>query len=1406
MSEKTIANDILKYGTQSVLKSNDPQSQIRKEDEEVDSPVLADDAFDDSSSSYCTALCSLSDYSEALEDEECMICAEPQCVDASSLATFFADPSGGTSSTTWPETAVPLKELKTEEAEDTRAKIPKPFLSSPSILKAGEEEDEDTGTSQHILDEKSLYVPFPRISNKIDLNSVNTNSADSDQSSADLLRLKRKESLLKPWDYFRSSITNVNTQQSRFTAGITDEYPFKPDRISLPGKYLNVLETKSSSSNPKRNLQSLNIINSVDTGTKTAQPVDSFCTNPLLNSCDYFNNSKTTTPTNTTLVEQSECLEPTFISNTILTTSKVNQYNQEVGQQQSGTKSKADPLTHQQSLRDGPNKLGPEDKLDRGGSMAGHRNWEGEEQGRRVEKEQAELSLKARNRKPPACCISTLTANKQKSGIPPRCYSERILATGHQHPPRSPPVSWRWQKQSRQGVLLSSSLPPKPCSTARQHCSAADNTKDAFNMATKLVKTNTEVRSLDTLDHARSSCPEANYLDVFSSSRWSSNQLSPDEGFHDLSTDVLSIKLPMISTKSHNTSACSEASSVECIDVALESREEVNRGAKTVPKRQIQLKRRDAADSQTNENISNDGLLIPATSSRPRDILQRQHSTPAAFHQDSHGSELKLAQTERKQRLQKSLSLDETSSKTKKASCLIKTILSKKMQEEENLRTDEVSNRAFAPIKAYNSASNSEHLTASTKEVCVETTTKVNLTTGPFLSYSSSSQSTVKEHISVSSKIQPKMMTKHSFNPLFSARSEFPDIGTEITTFPEKSEKENLSSSKEGAWIASQSSGEKLSCDSAKGKVWNSSAGMGKQATMKTTPEECFAVQRGHKQHNVKTDLITSMVKQVKQGESKESTQCLTMAGCLAYDQDVRTLGNILSPSGQCSPEKEPEHDREDPRPPGQSVNMGIQSQGKFKAIAPVHVVRDMRSLVKNTYSLSFRGPGEAAQGTENSMPGFSAASPHQISSKGEDRRKGFKQDEKAQVRKVTPPLALDRIRDLASLHKTPKGCATKPTAPLESHDKSPTAAFTKVSPIIAAKANSCALSKSPEAQCIRKSISQADVQGNITNLKQTNLAGMQALQSNNKTSTEISKNRQSENSSKLEYKKQQDSVEQRQHLAQHYCPPTLSSSSEELESCKPSDQIFSTVKDDRQTPGPPPRPQSTAGPAPACILTVAPTPVLPQYFYKANPLGYQTVSPHMGTVSYVQGPVMLQTPPINQPAAANCPIPLMRSLSEEVRLLSQPFPTDGSSVQQRSSMQQTENGEIRLKMATPDTQQCTAFVATLGAEVMQGSTSMLYQEMGGGLAQSPRQLLLDPETGRCFYVDMPQLPQRKMLFDPQTCQYVEVLLPQQTIPSPVMPSPCAIPVPSLHIPAIYTPHCLPYVQAHPQLLPPPGP
>lgn len=1286
MSEGKFQNDILNYGTQSsfALKEKGFELRTTRGDEEESNPALSDDALDDSSSSYCTALCSLSEYAEALEDETSTNCTDPLHENVSCESSQSVAVSGRTLTNSSPENIDLLLDLKTKQKDGK-------VTSQDDLCKEPPYGQNKVSVKNPVYIESNQFSSSPKITilnvNLININSVDTNQDSSPSSAADL----------KPWDYFTSKTDATQT-----------------------------------------NIKPVQIVGS---------------------------------------------LEHKITPNPILTN---NKYNQERNQKHSDVKPEERPTILRQSSRNARYKPSTEFKLNSGESIISKIKWEGEEQGIGVGKKQAELSVSTGNRKPPASNTSTLIGNKQKSETPPRCYSKRLLATRNQHQSQSPPVSRRLRKQNEQGAELSVSLPPAFCSSSRQHCCSADNTNGKFSMATKVAGTTTEVRGLAALEYTRSSCPETDYLDAFNSTCWSSTQLSSDKDFHNWSKDVLSFKMPMISTNNINTSACSDASSFECIDVALENHEEVDRNAKTVPKRQIQLKRWDKEESHNSEKD-----VIESTPSRPRDTLQRQHSTPAAFHQDSHGSDTKPEQSEQKQKFQKSLSLDETSSKTKMASCIIKNVLSKRMQNEQSIHNVDFPDQTFCAIKADGTVSNTDYLNSCAKEECTEGI-KMNLAAVPLLNTSSQSPTlmtdsqtmrSIKEHVGVSSKILPKLITKHSFNPLLGGlgRTQFQGSGTEIAAYSE-TEKEKLSPSKE----ANQDSGEKLSCDSAKGKAWNLSAvtseAVGKQAAVKITPEECVNVQGAQKQHNVKDQPIE---KQEKPGERKKSTQSPAVSAWLACSLDANTVDNVLPQPAQCNLETDRESCKGELRPPGQSVNMGIQGQGKFRAIAPVHVVRDMRSLVKNTYSLSFRGPSEAAQGLDETVPSFATTAPHPVISKRENKVK------------TTLPHALDRVTDLASIDKTSRECATKVDSILESNDKIPHTGLTKVSPISAARTNSCGLSKSPEAHDSLTATNKTNFQCSNTHVKQTT----SIIQAHKGTLLNTSKNEHLADTRNSECEKPRTfAVHPTQPLAtaSQYCLPV--ESSDQQGSC-----MLSNQEDGHQDPDLPAKSQSSAGPPSACILTVAPAPVFPSYFYKPNLLGYQTISPNMGTVSYVQGPVLLQTQPYNQPATVSGSFPLMKSSSLEGRLLSQSCTPDGYPVPQESS-EQVENGDTSQKMPSPDTQPCTAFVTTLGAEGMHGGASILYPEIGGSQHVSNPRHMLDPETGQCFYVDMPQLPQRKMLFDPETCQYVEVVVPQQTFSSTVMTTPCAVPFPSLHIPAMYTPHCLSYVQAHHRVLPHPEP
>ncbi|KAK7922103.1 hypothetical protein WMY93_009005 [Mugilogobius chulae] len=101
------------------------------------------------------------------------------------------------------------------------------------------------------------------------------------------------------------------------------------------------------------------------------------------------------------------------------------------------------------------------------------------------------------------------------------------------------------------------------------------------------------------------------------------------------------------------------------------------------------------------------------------------------------------------------------------------------------------------------------------------------------------------------------------------------------------------------------------------------------------------------------------------------------------------------------------------------------------------------------------------------------------------------------------------------------------------------------------------------------------------------------------------------------------------------------------------------------------------------------------------------------------------------------------------------------------------------------------------------GDSSSLYSESNYG--QTPRRVLMDPETGKYFYIEIPVQPLRKMLFDPETGQYVEVLIPQQAMSHSGLYPTSAPNYPPLHNTNMYAPapQYMPYAAPPAQPQPP---
>ncbi|KAM7373796.1 hypothetical protein PAMP_006499 [Pampus punctatissimus] len=221
----------------------------------------------------------------------------------------------------------------------------------------------------------------------------------------------------------------------------------------------------------------------------------------------------------------------------------------------------------------------------------------------------------------------------------------------------------------------------------------------------------------------------ADYLNVSSCHRSEDEEKDEEDGsISDWSEEDLSLHFsPSVILPSDDEEFDLE-SGFECVDVTVETQVKDQQGEglkiKMVPKRQIQLKKKDAdnidADIQQiilkngpaegggcNSELSANELLCPTVRHCP-DLLLRQHSMPASLHLhsmtksdvDSYRGQVVAASqgfhvggnSAPRQRLQKSFSLDET--KTKMASCIIKSVLSKKMQVEQSTTNSENHNKS----------------------------------------------------------------------------------------------------------------------------------------------------------------------------------------------------------------------------------------------------------------------------------------------------------------------------------------------------------------------------------------------------------------------------------------------------------------------------------------------------------------------------------------------------------------------------------------------------------------------------------------------------------------------------------------------------------------------------------------
>lgn len=189
---------------------------------------------------------------------------------------------------------------------------------------------------------------------------------------------------------------------------------------------------------------------------------------------------------------------------------------------------------------------------------------------------------------------------------------------------------------------------------------------------------------------------------------------------------------------------------------------------------------------------------------------------------------------------------------------------------------------------------------------------------------------------------------------------------------------------------------------------------------------------------------------------------------------------------------------------------------------------------------------------------------------------------------------------------------------------------------------------------------------------------------------------------------------------------------------------------------------------------------ILHSCFYTptALPASPSTLPPHMGKASYVHGPlsyIQTQLQPIP-------PAPILHLLRRSKENQSR-WTGNVSDQQDHCAPHQTRTTEDQKNngnAATPATQE--QHEQQTHQQQLQQQQQFLYSVQGflpakvgndllvditssaaahGSLLRDPAPChILDPKNVQCFYVDMPPQSQRKMLLDPETGQYVQVFIP----------------------------------------------
>lgn len=613
--------------------------------------------------------------------------------------------------------------------------------------------------------------------------------------------------------------------------------------------------------------------------------------------------------------------------------------------------------------------------------------------------EQVELSFNARNRKGPASRRTAPTSRETRQGLPTvHSYSESLLATRQLQQQQSL-LRLASQQDTRGGATSRRLQPPAHKNKNGAPGRVAVNRpcrSSSSSMGSELDEADNEVKWFTDLAFRSLSSPEVDYLDMYNSSHRSSTNISQPStqespagvnaawlAYADfrgsapkLDTDELSFQQPSAYySDGLDPSRRYDMGSFECVDVAVE-REDSRKVRRGVPKRQIQLKRKDTAEGKQDESSENSSPGVPVMVESPsleshsRETLMRQHSTPAAMQEfyTSERSPEPNQQNERKSKLHKSASLDETCTKTKMASCLIKNVLSKRMQSVDK-QPDEQAGEEVSPAVEENSPP-TESAVAPRRESPKPDAHTLSSSFQSDYSLSSESLSFVRGEPSTKDDAKPLKScgVRSGYRPSSSSSSRSVSF-SQTESEEADSQSRNATSSRSETrsklklpFDSNQSRAGEQQADERKmwdgregGDSANATAGnTGAPSATGASSTQARATNRDQECEH------TEDHKQVQQGDKGAYTSKTQEITLKAVEKKKASLNVCLTPEAENKPEASSPDMSYREREERIEISVAEKTEeeegnGANPVKVPIHKVRDVRRLVKNTYNLSFK-------------------------------------------------------------------------------------------------------------------------------------------------------------------------------------------------------------------------------------------------------------------------------------------------------------------------------------------------------------------------------------------------------------------------------------------------------------------